>query len=90
MKENLFGNYVDFYYFGSMIFSAAASVVLATFLRVKEDPRLTLAWRLSMVCTFAWSFGRALMSLAPNYSAAMGWMRFAYSGSKMKWGQVLI
>ncbi|MBK8574605.1 MAG: hypothetical protein IPN90_02620 [Elusimicrobia bacterium] len=81
MNEILLGNDVDIYYFGSMMFSAVSSVVLASFLRVKEAPRLTLAWRLSMGCTFAWSSGRALMSISTTYGAALGWMRFSYCGS---------
>ncbi|MBL0059319.1 MAG: hypothetical protein IPP35_09465 [Elusimicrobia bacterium] len=72
---------MDYYYFGSMMFSAVSAVVLASFLRVKEAPLLTLAWRLSMVCTFAWSFGRAMMSVSTTAGSALGWMLFSYVGS---------
>ncbi len=81
MIEPLMTAKMDTYYFGSMIFSAVSSVVLAAFLQVKDSPRLTLAWRLSMFCTCVWSLGRAFMSVAGTYDAALGWMRFAYSGS---------
>jgi signal transduction histidine kinase len=81
MIEPLMIAKMDTYYFGSMIFSAVSSVVLAAFLQVKDSPRLTLAWRLSMFCTCVWSLGRVFMSVAGTYDAALGWMRFAYSGS---------
>jgi signal transduction histidine kinase len=81
MTETSLGPNIDLYYFGSLLFLAISAVVLATFLRVKEAPRLTLAWRLCMICTFIWSFGRALMSVATTSDSAIGWMRFSYAGS---------
>lgn len=81
MTESLSVVKVDYYYLGSMLFSSASAALLAAFLRVKENPRLTLAWRLTMTSTSIWSFGRALMSVAATAPVAMAWLRFSYAGS---------
>ncbi len=81
MTAILISGNVDRYYLGSMVFSSAAAALLAVFFRVKENHGLTLAWRLTMTSTSIWSLGRAFMSLATSPEAAMGWLRFSYSGS---------
>jgi signal transduction histidine kinase len=81
MNVFFFPKNIDGYYFGSMVFSSISAALLAIFFRVKDNPRLTLAWRLSMASTSVWSLGRALMSIAATSGAAMGWMRFSYMGS---------
>ncbi len=64
-----------------MLFSAGTSALLATFFRVKENPRLTMAWRLTMVSTCIWSLGRAFMALSSSPVGAMAWLRVSYLGS---------
>jgi signal transduction histidine kinase len=69
------------YYLYSMVFTMFSALVLASFARLRDNRRLSLAWQLSMVATACWSLGRALMSMADSAGQAMIWLRLSYMGS---------
>jgi hypothetical protein len=67
-------------YFFSMLFTGVASLILL-FPRVKDNLSVTRFWRLTMLVTAIWSFGRAASAICSQEIAALYWIRFSYCGS---------
>ncbi len=63
-----------------MVFTSLASCALL-FPSVKDDPKVTRYWRLTMFSTALWSFARALAVIQTTPEAALSWIRVAYCGS---------
>lgn len=63
------------------MFTALASLGLATFCKAEDDPRLTKSWRAFLLSIFVWALGRALMNVSLSRDMALLWVRISYLSS---------